>query len=561
MTRRPVTIAVSQLNYTLGDFEGNAQLIEKAIEEAGNADLVVFSELCLSGYHPLDLIEEAGFLEKQQRALDTILRASTEQYAALVVGLASRNAGPGKPLRNSLYVIRKGQIVLRYHKQLLPTYDVFDERRYFEPGEPDAAVLELNGHRIGFLICEDAWNDDVQVYAVNPITPVIEAGVDLIVNINASPAHLGKRAWRHQVFSSAAARYGVAVLYSNQVGGNDQLVYDGASFALDRRGALVQEWPLYEPATRKIVFDGDFSVGPPGLQAHAMTDTDFFYRQALLGLQDYVRKTGFKSVVVGSSGGIDSALTLALARDALGSGAVHALTMPSRYSSSGSVDDSVQLSRNLKIPLKTHPIESILGSYEKEFLRTYGEPLAGLAAENVQARIRGTILMEASNQFGHLVLSTGNKSEMSVGYATLYGDMNGGLNLIGDIYKTEVFALARYVNDLHAVELIPEQVLTKAPSAELAADQKDSDSLPPYEVLDVILKYLIEGTRLPPADLAFVRQQQDELKSRGGGELIERICSMVARAEFKRRQAPPIIRMRERAFGAGRQMPIAAKHC
>ena len=563
MSPRPLRISVAQLNYKLCDFVGNVALIEQAVAESADADLIVFSELCLSGYHPLDLIEAPDFLARQEEALNTVLRISTQTPAALVIGLVTPNLGPGKPLHNSLLVVQGGVPVLTYHKQLLPTYDVFDERRYFEPGPHAAAVLEMHGHRIGFLICEDAWNDDATLYAVNPITAVADQGVDLLVNINASPSHLGKRRRRHEIFGAVVERYGVALLYSNQVGGNDQLVYDGASFALDRSGALASELPAYQSAVQTLVFGGDFrhdAALPHGGTKEASA-SEFFYQQALLGLRDYVRKVGFRSAIVGSSGGIDSALTLALAHDALGADAVHAITMPSKHSSSGSLSDSQQLCLNLGVALATHNISELVEAYERAFATTFGKQLIGVAAENLQARIRGTILMEASNQFGHLVLSTGNKSEMSVGYATLYGDMNGGLNLIGDLYKTEVFALARYVNERHGRELIPASILDKEPSAELAPGQKDSDSLPPYEVLDVVLKHLIEGPHLPPHEAERVTAEMEKVTAEDGGELIRRVCTLVARAEFKRRQAPPIIRMRERAFGAGRQMPIAATQC
>lgn len=559
MPSTSINIAVCQLNYRLCDFDRNVALIRDAVSQAHTADLIVFSELCLSGYHPLDLIETPDFLEHQQRALDAILTLSTQVRGALVIGLATARAGAGKPLHNSLVVIQQGSVLVAYHKQLLPTYDVFDERRYFEPGSSTAAVLGMSGHRIGFLICEDAWNDDARLYALNPIKAVVEHGADLIVNINASPAHLGKRAQRHRIFGATAKRYQVAFLYSNQVGGNDQLVYDGASFALNRQGALMRELPLYESAVETVAFDGDFHADSkriPPRDDSELADARFFYQQSLLGLRDYADKVGFKSVIVGASGGIDSAVTLALARDALGAQAVHAVTMPSRYSSTGSISDSKLLCQRLGISLVSHHIEDLVAPYERQFLASFGTALTGIAAENVQARVRGTVLMEASNQFGHLVLSTGNKSELSVGYATLYGDMNGGLNLIGDIYKTEVFELAHYLNALHG-EVIPISILRKEPSAELAPGQKDQDSLPPYDVLDVILKHYIEAGRLPPQERARVDTAFESLWRRQPA-LVRRICMLIARAEYKRRQAPPIIRMREGAFGPGRQMPIAA---
>lgn len=563
MPKEHLCIAVAQLNYKLCDFECNREKIQAAALAASDADLIVFSELCLSGYHPLDLVESADFLSRQQRALSQLLAFSRSIKAALVIGLVTANPGPGKSLRNTLMILQAGQVRLTYHKQLLPTYDVFDERRYFEPGAEAASIYEIRGHKIGLLICEDAWNDEVTLYANNPIAHLAGQRIDLLININASPAHLGKREQRHEIFGLVAKRYGFALLYSNQVGGNDQLVYDGASFALNRSGELVHELPLYEEATTKLHFTGDFVAASRdhSRSRSPLTPSEFFYAQALIGLRDYAAKVGFESVIVGSSGGIDSALTIALACDALGANAVHAVTMPSRHSSTASVDDSVTLCASLGVALQRHPIASIVSAFESEFDKAFNAPLRGLAAENLQARVRGTILMEASNQFGHLVLSTGNKSEMSIGYATLYGDMNGGLNLIGDVYKTEVFDLVRHFNQMHGGDLIPKAVLTKAPSAELAPGQKDSDSLPPYEILDVILKDHIEGPRLRPDEAARVQSLLADVRAREGDGLLRKVCGMVARAEFKRRQAPPIVRMRERAFGAGRQMPIAADYC
>lgn len=298
-------VGVCQLNYKICDFGGNVSLMEQAAQEARDADLLVFSELCLSGYHPLDLVEGTDFLQLQSQALDRVLSLSRRIAAALVIGLVTRNPGAGKSLHNSLIVIRDGQVLLTYHKQLLPTYDVFDERRYFEPGPHTAAVLEICGHRIGFLICEDAWNDEGHLYAVNPISAVAEHRVDLLININASPSHLGKRRHRHEIFGAVCKRYGVALVYSNQVGGNDQLVYDGASFALNRKGEVVEELPRYESATKVFTFAGDFRqpASPESPRPAQLSDEEFFYRQAIVGLRDYARKVGFARVIVGTSGG------------------------------------------------------------------------------------------------------------------------------------------------------------------------------------------------------------------------------------------------------------------
>lgn len=557
-------IALAQLNYTLCDFGGNLARMRDAIARARGADLVVFTELCLSGYYPQDMVEEPDFLARQQVALDAVLALSRETDAALVIGAATRNEGVGKPLHNSLLVIRHGEVVLRYHKQLLPTYNIFDERRHFEPGPDAAAVCEIAGKRVGFLICEDAWNNLGHDYAIDPVQTLAGAGVDLIVSINASPSNVGKPAQRHALFHEVARDSGLPIVYVNQVGGNDQIVFDGGSFLVDPAHGVVHALPLFEEAVETVAFDGGFMLGGHRLVqpvAADMADSEFYYRQVVLGLRDYAAKIGFTQVVIGSSGGIDSALTLALAVDALGPDKVIGITMPSQYSSAGSVGDSATLCANLGVRLLEHPIAELVGGYRSGFEIHFGAAPSRLTVENLQARIRGTILMEYSNHFGHLLLTTGNKSEISVGYCTLYGDTNGGLNIIGDLYKTEVFALARHYNARHGRELIPQAIIDKEPSAELSEGQKDSDSLPPYPVLDEILKLHIEGSRLRPAEYAAASQFVAGLRAEAGGDAtLARVLGLVAKSEFKRRQAPPIIRVRNRAFGNGRQMPIAAKY-
>ncbi|NKI94313.1 NAD+ synthase [Rhizobacter sp. SG703] len=560
-------IGIAQLNPTLGDIDGNVAKMIAAARQASTqgADLVVFTELGLTGYHPADLLEEPAFLQRVDAGLDALLQAS-RQLRGLhwVVGAPLRRDGPGKRLHNMLLVLHAGEIVLRYAKQLLPTYNIFDERRHFEPGPDVAKVLRIGDTQVGMLICEDGWNDVAGDYAVNPFERMRDAAPDLVVSINASPSEVGKREQRHQIFGDASRRHGLPILYVNQIGGHDQLVFDGASFATEADGRVVYEARRFvEDVTtlrfehgRFLTLDGN---APPPVPAAGLPTMAFYQAQIVLGLTDYARRCGFKQAVVGSSGGIDSALTLALAAQALGPDNVSAVTMPSHYSSAGSVDDSVTLCRNLGIELFTHPIAELVNGYGVQFERSFGKPLQGLPHENLQARIRGTALMAYSNSFGHLLLTTGNKSEISVGYCTLYGDTNGGLGLIGDLYKTEVFALSRHVNEAAGRELIPAAIIDKPPSAELAPGQKDTDSLPPYEVLDEVLKLLIEGERLAPRERApveaFVTQLQ---RSAEGRALVERVRRMIARNEYKRRQAPPIIRVRPRAFGSGRQMPIAA---
>jgi NAD+ synthetase len=393
-----------------------------------------------------------------------------------------------------------------------------------------------------------------------------DAAPDLVVSINASPSHIAKREQRHQIFGDASRRNGLPILYVNQIGGHDQIVFDGASFAVEPEAGIVFEARRFVEDVRTLQFDnGRFLTAegdkPEPVPAQGLPTMEFYRQQIVLGLSDYARRCGFRQVVVGSSGGIDSALTLALAAQALGPENVVGVTMPSRFSSSGSVDDSVALCRNLGVRLHTHPIAELVAGYAQQFEASFGQALQGLPLENLQARIRGTILMEYSNAFGHLLLTTGNKSEISVGYCTLYGDTNGGLGLIGDLYKTEVFALSRHINDHAGRELIPEAIIGKEPSAELAPGQRDVDSLPPYPVLDEVLKLLIEGDRLAPSEYdaarAFVQQLEQQADGRA---LVQRVRMMVARNEYKRRQAPPIVRVRARAFGSGRQMPIAARY-
>lgn len=557
----PLRVSLAQVDYTINDFEGNVARMEAVIAASRDTDLVVFSELSLCGYYPQDLLLEPDFIARQQVALERVLAVSRHCDAHLVVGLVTRHEGVGKPLRNSLALIRRGEVLLTYHKQLLPTYNIFDERRHFEPGGRHAAVAHIRGWPVGFLICEDGWNDDELDYAANPLEDLAQSGAQLVISINASPSNIGKRAQRHRIFGLASARYGFPIVYVNQVGGNDQLVFDGASFIVTPAG-VVFESPRFVESCETVEFTAQGVRLPGGRPlpelAPALSDNEFYYRQIVLGLQDYCRKIGFRSVVIGSSGGIDSALTLALAADALGAANVTAVTMPSRFSSAGSVDDSVALCERLGVRLFEHPIGTLFDTYLSGFDQAFGVPASGLTSENLQARIRGAVLMAYSNHFGHLVLSTGNKSEISVGYATLYGDMCGGLNLIGDLYKTEVFGLARWYNEYAGAELIPRAILDKPPSAELAPDQKDTDSLPPYEVLDEILKLRIEGQYLRAEEFAAASHFVSELDRRDGGALHRRVRGLIARSEFKRKQAAPIIRVRGRAFGTGRQVPLAA---
>ncbi|WP_422845487.1 NAD+ synthase [Acidovorax sp. M2(2025)] len=562
-------VTLAQLNFTVGDIEGNVARMVAAARQAARdqSQIVVFSELAVCGYYPADLLDEPDFQQRIVAGIEALQQASAElPQLHWVVGAPTPATGPGKKLHNSLLVLQGGAVRLQYAKQLLPTYNIFDERRHFEPGPDVAKVLRVGSAQVGLLVCEDGWNDHGADYVVNPFKRLRDASPDLVISINASPSHVGKREQRHTLFGGSARRHGLPILYVNQVGGHDQLVFDGGSFAAEPEAGIVFEAPRFVEDVRTLHFDGGRFLTAEGerpapVPAQGLPTMEFYRQQIALGLTDYARRCGFRQVVVGSSGGIDSALTLALAAQALGPENVVGVTMPSRYSSSGSVDDSVTLCQNLGVQLHTHPIADLVAGYAQQFESSFGQPLAGLPLENLQARIRGTVLMEYSNAFGHLLLTTGNKSEISVGYCTLYGDTNGGLGLIGDLYKTEVFALARHVNEHAGRELIPQAIIDKEPSAELAPGQRDTDSLPPYPVLDEILKLLIEGDRLSTAEHtqaeAIVAQLQE---TDAGAALVQRIHAMVARNEYKRRQAPPILRVRARAFGSGRQMPIAAKY-
>lgn len=566
-----LNVVMGQINPTVGDIEGNVRLMEGVAARNEKADLIVFPELSLCGYYPGDLLREPRFMQAVDEGLARLSEANARtdgQY--WVVGLPIRRLGPGKPFSNHLLVLKNGKAVLGYSKQLLPTYDIFDEARHFEPGPAHAAVLTIKGYRVGFLICEDGWVEAAgsgqgRLYSADPVAALAKEEPDLVVSINASPAASGKRFQRHALFADVV-RYrfkGAPLIYVNQVGGQDQTVFDGASFVLNGTGEVVAEARCFEEDEVSIGYSGTYREW--SIPSSAMPKWDFgvmetYRRQIVLGLRDYARRCGFKSVVVGSSGGIDSALTLALAVEAMGPENVIAITMPSEYSSAGSVTDSKALCDALGVRLLTERIRPLVDQHRESFQEASGTPLTGLALENLQARIRGTILMAYSNSFGHLLLTTGNKSELAVGYCTLYGDTNGGLNLIGDLYKTEVFELAKHLNRSAGRELIPNAILTKAPSAELAPGQKDSDSLPDYPILDAVLKTLIEGEALREGEKASVLNVRQALGKTEWAAVSNRVSGLMSRSEYKRRQSAPVIKVRAVSFGPGRQMPIAATH-
>lgn len=550
-------IVASQCNFTIGDFAGNTAKILDVIEKhEKHSDLIVFSELSLSGYYPMDLIERRGFIEEQDNHLQKILDASKGLRTAIVIGFIDRNDVIGKPFHNALAVIMDGSIVFKYHKKLLPTYNIFDEMRHFEPGKL-SGIWELNGVKIGFLICEDAWNDEsTPGYNQVPIHDLVENAADIFISINASPSDIQKQQERIDLLRNKSIKYGKPIVYVNQVGGNDELIFDGNSFAIDSSGKFMQLCDAFTESEGVINYQNNkITTSEKSISNQIKNNEQLFYNQIIMGLRDYCKKCGFSSVIIGSSGGIDSALTLALAVDAIGPDNVIAITMPSHFSSSGSVDDSVDLCQNLGVKLHEISIKDAYDLAVNRFSKSYNQKPSKLTCENIQARIRGQILMEYSNHFGSMLLSTGNKSELSVGYATLYGDMNGGLNLLGDLYKMEVYSLSNYINELHGKEIIPQSIIDKEPSAELSDGQKDTDSLPPYPVLDAILRIYIEHELLSEDEI----KHGKKIITDSGFKEVEKIIQMVDRAEYKRRQAPPIIRVHRKSFGIGRRLPIVQK--
>lgn len=550
-----ISVGIAQINPTVGDLDGNALLIENAARAVGSCDVIVTPELSLLGYYPWDLLEIPEFLSRQDQALSALASKLSDLPGIVLVGCATRNSGPGKPLFNSMVALEKGNIREVARKRLLPTYNIFDERRHFEPGSASFPI-SVRGIPVGVLICEDGWNDGEDAYLENPVRDLAAAGAQILIMANASPSHAGKLAEREERFSAVSRRWGLPLVYANQVGGNDDIVFDGASFACSRDGSVAWRGKIYAEDLASVSIGSDGRVSSAGESASwDFPIEEIWRRQIKLGLRDYMRKCGFSKIVLGISGGIDSAVTLALAAEALGPDRVAAISMPSRYSSAGSVDDSADLCRAWGIEMLSLPIEPQFAAAMDGFSSAFGESASRLTTENAQARIRGQILMAYSNHFGNLLLSTGNKSELSVGYATLYGDMNGGLNLIGDLYKTEVYRLARHLGVDGPG--IPSSIIDKAPSAELSPGQTDQDSLPPYPLLDAILKLHLEK-RWMTADE--VSSSEAEIASREDGpQWVSRIWRMLSASEFKRRQAPPIIRIHPLAFGPGRRMPLAQR--
>ncbi|NCR17968.1 MAG: NAD+ synthase [Microcystis aeruginosa LL13-03] len=548
-------IAIAQLNPIVGDIEGNAQRILEAAQTAFNrgAELLLTPELSLCGYPPRDLLLNLGFVEKMSRQLQLLSQQLPEKLAVLV-GFVEKNTSATvrgeKPLFNSIALLKSQEIKQIFTKRLLPTYDVFDEDRYFASGkESQYFQLTENNFKIGVTICEDVWNDEQfwgqRQYAVNPIADLANLGVDLIVNLSASPYSVGKQKLRESLLSHSATRYNLPIVYVNQVGGNDDLIFDGDSVAFNRQGEVIYRAQAFTSSLELIEFNQDLL--PAVIHPLPIDEDEEIYRALVLGVRDYVQKCGFKRVIFGLSGGIDSSLVAAIATDALGKENVLAVMMPSPYSSDHSISDAVALVNNLGIKSEKLAIKEIMTAYDQLLERLFAGTDFGIAEENLQSRIRGNLLMALSNKFGHLLLSTGNKSEMAVGYCTLYGDMNGGLAVIADVPKTRVYSLCRWLNR-HG-EIIPLNVINKAPSAELKPNQKDQDSLPPYEILDAILALLIDR-----------HQSAEQIIAAGfEPEIVQKVIKLVKNAEFKRKQAPPGLKISDRAFGTGWRMPIASR--
>ncbi|URD50439.1 NAD+ synthase [Chroococcidiopsis sp. CCNUC1] len=586
-------IAIAQLNPTIGDLNGNAQQILAAAQQAEKQSvrLLLTPELSLCGYPPRDLLLDPSFVSQMGATLQRLAEELPSQMAVLV-GCVQPNerslAFGGKPLFNSIALLQKGKIQQIFHKRLLPTYDVFDEYRYFEPGlEANSLVLEgfVEAHncapthhaplKIGVTICEDLWNDEEfwgrRSYAINPIEELIQQGVDLVVNLSASPYSANKQQVREAMLQHGSMRHQIPVLYTNQVGANDDLIFDGCSVGFNRAGEMVCRARAFETDLLIVEYDEQAGDLQPSKIAPTPANLDEEIWQALvLGVRDYTRKCGFSKVVLGLSGGIDSSLVAAIATAALGKENVLGVLMPSPYSSEHSVHDALELGKNLGILTQTIPIGELMQGYDKTLEPLFAGTPFGIAEENIQSRIRGNLLMAVANKFGYLLLSTGNKSEMAVGYCTLYGDMNGGLAAIADVPKTRVYSICRWLNERgeergvrsegvntnfrlptpdSRLPTIPENVINKPPSAELKPGQLDQDSLPDYDTLDDILQKLIQE-----------HQSAAQIVAAGhDAAVVDRVVQLVVKAEFKRRQAPPGLKITDRAFGTGWRMPIANK--
>ncbi len=542
-------IYAAQINPTVGNIEDNVlKLKEKTLTaDKSGADIIVFPELYITGYPPRDLLSKNWFIKKALSAIDHIKIFSKSVEPAILFGSPyPTGSSEGRGLYNSAILIHKGKIIFIQNKSLLPTYDVFDEARYFDISR-EVKVCKFKNLKLGISICEDAWNDkefwQKRFYTVDPIEELSKKGAEIIINISASPFFKGKEKIRYKIIKNHVLKHKIPFLLVNQVGGNDELIFDGKTLFINAQGKLTAQFPSFTEHFEIIDTQNSNT-----LSYNPEKEISTVFKALVLGIKDYISKCSFKKCVIGLSGGIDSAVTAALAVNALGNENVLGVLMPSRFSSKGSIEDSVKLSKNLKIPYKIIPINNIFGSYLKELTPHFENKPLDITEENIQARIRGNILMAISNKFNSLVLSTGNKSELAVGYCTLYGDMSGGLAVISDVPKTMVYELAYFINKEE--EIIPREIITKPPSAELRPDQKDEDSLPPYHILDEILYFYIE------AELS-----EEEIVKKGFDKgTVKWVITTVNRNEYKRKQAAPGLKVTSKAFGIGRRMPIAAKY-
>ena len=546
-------ISLAQFNYHIGNFERNRDLILDAIRKARTqgSDLVVFSELCIPGYPPLDLLDRLDFIEKCNTTLAEIAKEC--KGIAAIVGCPTINPNPeGKKLYNSALVLQDGEVIFSTNKALLPTYDIFDEYRYFEP-EKRFRTFVFKGVRIALAICEDLWDEQPfdnefeksRLYTVSPVEELSKERPDIIISISASPFAYNKIEAKENIFRKKAVKYRIPVISVNQTGANTELIFDGASLVMNRDGELVRKLPFFEEALETISLE-EINSGKIDHQHQRPEVISLIHKALLTGISDYFRKTGFKSAILGLSGGIDSAVVCCLAAEALGKENTKALILPSRYSSEHSVTDSISLVNNLGINYEVISIEKPFSAFEELLKPFFAGKEPDITEENIQSRIRAILLMAFANKFGYILLNTSNKSETSVGYGTLYGDMAGGLSVIGDVYKTEVYKLAWYIN--RNKQVIPESIIRKPPSAELRPDQLDTDSLPDYKILDKILYQYIELQK-PPAKIVG-----------SDSHTIRKVIRMININEYKRYQTPPALRISSKAFGEGRKMPLAAKY-
>ena len=546
---------IAQLNYHIGNFSGNREMICGAIKKAkaDGSDIVIFSELCIPGYPPLDLLDRIDFIEECNKTVLEIARECTG--IAAIVGSPTINRGTeGKKLFNSALLLSEGDVIFTANKALLPTYDIFDEYRYFEP-EKKFSVCTYKGVRLAITICEDLWDEQpfdnefekTRLYTLSPMEELALQKPDIIINIAASPFSYTKIEAKENIFISKAAKYKIPVISVNQTGANTELIFDGASIIVNGKGEVFDQFPFFEEAVKTFTFENIKSDRKVKNNPAAET-IPLIYKALVLGLRDYFKKTGLKTCIIGLSGGIDSALCLCIAADALGKENVRALLMPSRYSSDHSVTDAVALAGNLGVHYDLINIEKPFRAFEEELAPVFNGMERDIAEENIQARIRATLLMAVSNKHGCIVLNTSNKSEAAVGYGTLYGDMAGGLSVIGDVYKTDVYRLADYIN--RKGEVIPRNIITKMPSAELRPNQFDTDSLPDYNILDSILIQYIEMQK--PASRI--------IKDGADSDTVLKVIRMINSNEYKRYQAPPVLRISSKAFGAGRRMPLVARY-